>query len=150
MLLKNKNAVIYGAGGFVGKAGNGSSEISKYHLEAAIAYWHTTPTDQNKWQHILHLYNQLIIIEYSPITTLNRAFSFSKVYGNKKAIIETEKLNLIDNEYYHGLLGYLYADTSIDKAVEHYKQAIELTKSKAEKQTLLKQIELLKLKKNEK
>ena len=127
--------------------GDSNSDISKYHLEAAIAYWHSTPTDQNKWQHILHLYNQLIIIEYSPITTLNRAFSFSKVYGNKKAIIETEKLNFIHNEYYHGLLGYLYADTNIDKAVAHYQQAIELTKSKAEKQTLLKQIELLKLRK---
>ena len=43
------------------------SQISKYHLEAGIAYWHTTPTDENKWEYILRLYNQLIIIEYSSV-----------------------------------------------------------------------------------
>lgn len=112
------------------------NEVSKYHLEAGIAYWHTTPTGENKWQRILELYNQLILIEYSPITALNRAFAFAKVNGNKKAISETKKLNLRDSNYYHGLLGYLYADLDNQKAIEHYKKAIELTKSKTEKRTL--------------
>lgn len=120
------------------------NEISKYHLEAGIAYWHTTPTDQNKWQHILQLYNQLILIEYSPVTALNRTFAFAKVYGNKKAIPKAEKLNLVESNYYHELLGYLYADTDITKAIEHYEQAMKLTKSKTEKQTLKKEIEQLK------
>lgn len=120
------------------------NEVSKYHLEAGIAYWHTTPTDQNKWQYILQLYNQLILIEYSPITALNRTFAFAKVYGHLKAIPEAEKLNLVESNYYHELLGYLYADTNIAKAIEHYEQAIKLTKSKTEKQTLLTQIERLK------
>src|SRR5690606_31052706 len=53
-------------------ATNGN-ETSKYHLEAGIAYWHTASADENKWKHILQLYNQLILIEYSPITALNRA-----------------------------------------------------------------------------
>ncbi len=120
------------------------NEVSKYHLEAGIAYWHTTPTDKNKWQHILQLYNQLILIEYSPITALNRTFAFAKVYGNKKAIIEAEKLNLTGSDYYHELLGYLYSETNIAKAIEHYEQAIRRTKSKTEKQTLTKEIERLK------
>jgi len=120
------------------------NEVSKYHLEAGIAYWHTTPTDKNKWQHILQLYNQLILIEYSPITALNRTFAFAKVYGNKKAIIEAEKLNLTGSDYYHELLGYLYSETNIAKAIEHYEQAIRQTKSKTEKQTLTKEIERLK------
>lgn len=119
-------------------------EISKYHLEAEIAYWHTTPTDQNKWQHILQLYNQLILIEYSPITALNRTFAFAQVYGNRKALVETEKLNVLEINYYHELLGYLYSDVDIVKAIEHYQQAIQLTKSKAEKQTLKKKIGQLK------
>lgn len=123
---------------------NNSISVSKYHLEAGIAYWHTSPAGKDKWQHIVNLYNQLVIIEYSPVTDLNRAFAFSKVYGNEKALIETEKLNLISNEYYHGLLGYLYSELNIDKAVYHYQEAIRLTKSKPEKQTLQKQINLLK------
>lgn len=120
-----------------------SNEVSKYHLEAGIAYWHTTTASPDKWQHILTLYNQLIIIEYSPVTALNRTFAFSKVYGNEKALVEAEKLNLISNGYYHGLLGYLYSGLHIDKAIHHYEEAIRLTKSKQEKQTLQKHIHLL-------
>jgi RNA polymerase sigma-70 factor (ECF subfamily) len=119
------------------------NEVSKYHLEAGIAYWHITPTGQNKWQHILQLYNQLILIEYSPVTALNRTFAYAKVYGHNKAIPVAEMLKLTDNSYYHGLLGYLYADTNTNKAISHYEQAIKLTKSKAEKQTLTKEIERL-------
>lgn len=124
------------------------NEISKYHLEAGIAYWHTTTTDQNKWQHILQLYNQLILIEYSPVTALNRTFAYAKVYGTQKAIDEAKKLKLTESNYYHELLGYLYTGTDIEKAICHYKQAIGLTKSKTEKQTLTKEIERLNEKKN--
>jgi len=117
--------------------------LSKYHLEAAIAYWHTTPTDKNKWQHILKLYDQLIQFEYSPVIALNRAFAFAKVYGRENAISEVEKLNGISKNYYHSMLGYLYAETDIDEAVKHYNLAIMLTKSGAEKQTLKKEIKRL-------
>ncbi len=115
-------------------------QISKYHLEAGIAYWHTTATAPDKWQHILHLYNQLILIEYSPMTALNRTFAFARVYGNEVAIKEAEKLRLEKNSYYHSLLGYLYSETAVQKAISHYQQAIALTKSNAEKRTLSKAI----------
>jgi RNA polymerase sigma factor (sigma-70 family) len=117
--------------------------LSKYHLEAAIAYWHTTPTNKDKWQHILRLYNELILIEYSPITALNRAFAFAQVYGRENAISEAEKLYLENKNYYHSLLGYLYADTHIDQAIDHYNKAISFTKTEAEKQTLRKEIKRL-------
>lgn len=116
------------------------NEISKYHLEAGIAYWYTT-IDRNKWEHILQLYNQLILIEYSPMTALNRTFAFAKVYGNERAIKEAKKLNLSENNYYHSLLGYLYADIDVDKAIAHYNKAINLTKSISVKKTLMKEIE---------
>ncbi|NOU16491.1 MAG: RNA polymerase subunit sigma [Bacteroidales bacterium] len=120
------------------------NEISKYHLEAGIAYWHTITTDKNKWEQVLQLYNQLIIIEYSPITALNRIFAFAKVYGNEKAIHEAKKLNLTKNSYYHKLLGYLYEEVNIDEAIAHYNTTISLTKSKTEKQNLAKEVERLK------
>lgn len=121
------------------------SDISKYHLEAGIAYWHTTDS-KDKWKNILQLYNQLILFEYSPITALNRTFAFSKIYEHENAILEAEKLNLTDNNQYHELLGYLFAKSDIKKAIEHYEEAIELTKSNTEKQTLKKEIERLKIK----
>jgi RNA polymerase sigma-70 factor (ECF subfamily) len=122
------------------------NEISKYHLEATIAYWHTTPSDKDKWQHVLQLYNQLILIEYSPITALNRTFAFAKVYGNEKAIQEAEKLNLTTNNHYYSLLGYLYTTFDVNKSINHYQHAITMTKSKTEIQTLTKEIERLMLK----
>ncbi len=117
--------------------------VSKYHLEAGIAYWHTTPAGNNKWEHILQLYNQLILLEYSAVTALNRTFAFAKVYGNKAGIAEAEKLGLEDVSYYHSLLGYLYAGTDAPKAVLHYNKAIALTKSVAEKRTLRREVERL-------
>jgi predicted RNA polymerase sigma factor len=118
-------------------------EISKYHLEATIAYWHTTPTDKDKWERILELYNKLIVIEYSPITALNRTFAFAKVFGNEKAVGEAEKLNLTDNNNYYSLLGYLYSSIDVNKAVDHYNRALTLTKSRTAKQTLMKEIKHL-------
>ena len=132
---------------FLVKAFNGN-EISKYHLEAGIAYWHSAPTNKNKWQHILQLYNQLVLMEYSPIIALNRSFVFAKVHGYEKAIAEAEKLNLKESNYYHELLGYFYKDINIDRAIDHYQQAFNLTKSKTEKQTLTKEIERLNEKKS--
>lgn len=120
------------------------NNISKYHLEASIAYWHTTPTDQNKWHYILQLYNQLLLLEYSPLTALNRAFAYAQVYGHDKAIVEVRKIDLKENNYYHSLLGYLYTATDPRQAIFHYRQSIQLTTSKTEKQTLTKAIERLK------
>ncbi|SDG28087.1 RNA polymerase sigma-70 factor, ECF subfamily [Dyadobacter soli] len=110
--------------------------VSKYHIEAGIAYWHTTPPETVKWAHILHLYNQLIVTEYSAATALNRTFAYAKVYGNEAGLVEAEKLGLNGNTYYHALLGYLYTPLSTTQASEHYRRAIELSKSPAEVQTL--------------
>lgn len=114
-------------------------------MEAGIAYWHTTD-HKDKWKNILQLYNQLVLIEYSPITALNRTFAFSKVYGHGRAISEAGKLNLKDNNQYHGLMGYLFGKSDIQKAIEYYQKAIKLTKSETEKRTLKKEIERLKIK----
>lgn len=114
-------------------------KISKYHLEAGIAYWHTNPDRTDRWEHILHLYNQLILIEYSPMTALNRTFAFAKVHGNEPALKEAEKLDLKENSHYHSLLAYLHTSEP-EKAIYHYRQAISLTKSKTQKATLTKAI----------
>ncbi|PSL34921.1 RNA polymerase sigma factor [Chitinophaga ginsengisoli] len=119
------------------------NQLSKYHLEAAIAYWHVTPTDTNKWQHILSLYDQLLLIDHSPMVALNRAFVVAQIRGHDKAIQEVEQLELQHNSFYHSLLGYLYAGTNITVAISHYNMAIALCKSSVEKQTLAKEIKLL-------
>jgi len=112
------------------------SGFSRYHLEAAIAYWHATCADDSKWQHILMLYNRLIVMEYAPVTALNRTFAFAKVYGHQEAIREAEKIRLEGNNHYHALLGFLYSSVDTKKSASHYQRAIALTNTNAGKQTL--------------
>jgi RNA polymerase sigma factor (sigma-70 family) len=117
------------------------NKISKYHIEASIAYWHTKKADtKEKWENILQLYNELLQIEYSPIAALNRTFALSKANGKTEAIIEAEKLKLTDNYLYHSLLGELYTNIDDAKAISHYQNALELVKSIAERNVLTKKI----------
>ena len=79
---------------FLHKASHGN-KLSKYHLEASIAYWYTIKADsKEKWESILQLYNQLLQLEYSPVAALNRTYALSKANGKAQAIIEAEKLQL--------------------------------------------------------
>ena len=71
------------------------NEISKYHLEARIAFWHSRENDtMKKWENILQLYNQLLQIQYSPIIALNRTYALSKTDGKEIAIKEALKIDL--------------------------------------------------------
>jgi RNA polymerase sigma-70 factor (ECF subfamily) len=138
---------------YLAQAATGT-KLSKYHLEAAIAYWHTFKTDtkarlndtvgQEKWENILQLYNKLLQMEYSPMAALNRTFALSKVNGKKEAIVEAEKLNLTNNHLYHSLLGYLFTELDTGKALEHYAKALKLARTLNDKTTILNKIEQLK------
>ncbi|KIO77816.1 RNA polymerase sigma factor [Pedobacter lusitanus] len=121
---------------FLNQASRGN-EITKYHLEAGIAYWQTIKTEtQEKWENVLHFYNQLLIIEYSPAAALNRAYVISKVNGNEAGITATEKLNLTDNHYYYMLLGELYKDINIQRAKDNFNKAFSLAKTETEKKII--------------
>jgi RNA polymerase sigma factor (sigma-70 family) len=126
------------------RASNGD-QLTRYHLEAAIAYWHTMQTDNaEKWENILQLYNKLLMLEYSPMAALNRTYALYKAHGKEKAIVEAEKLTqLTDNHLYHSLLGYLYTNTDNETALKHLQTALKLAKTKAEKSRIAKNIKEL-------
>jgi RNA polymerase sigma-70 factor (ECF subfamily) len=118
--------------------------LSKYHLEASIAYWHTIKADTTeKWENILHLYNRLLMVEYSPVAALNRTYALARIKGNETAIIEAEKLNMINNPFYHTLLGELYKGFDTLKAKEHFLDALRLAKTDMDKKTIYAKIEAL-------
>jgi RNA polymerase sigma factor (sigma-70 family) len=119
----------------------GAGELSKYHIEAAIAWWHTHRVEEGeKWENILRLYNQRLILEYSPMAALNRAYAFYRVYGKQRAIAEAEELELNGNLFYHSLLGELYTGVDKKKARRHLEQALELAGTPAERAILEKKI----------
>ena len=120
------------------------NQLSKYHIEAAIAYWHTHAIDSvEKWESILSLYNQLLIIEYSPIAALNRTYALSKAVGKEAALIEAEKLNVSDNHFYFTLLGELYTGIDNHKAKLNLQKAHAIAKTQIDKQTIQSKIERL-------
>lgn len=133
---------------YLHKASTGDT-ISKYHIEANIAYWHTIKEDSaEKWDNILQMYNRLLQLEYSPVAALNRTYALSKVHGKERAIKEAEKLQLTGNQYYYALLGELYTGIDNTKVRLNFDNAIQLAKTQSDKQILMKKIDLLNMHNN--
>lgn len=126
---------------FLNCASTGNT-LSKYHIQAAIAYWSTQKADtQEKWESVLQLYNQLLQLEYSPVAALNRTYALSKTAGKEAAIIEAEKLQLINNHFYYALLGELYTGIDNNVARKHFQNALTLSRTQTDKQTVQKKID---------
>jgi RNA polymerase sigma-70 factor (ECF subfamily) len=128
--------LISQGGYYLNRSANGDT-VSKYHLEAGIAYWSTQKQDtKEKWENVLQLYNRLLQIQYSPIAALNRTYALSKANSKEEAILEAEKLNLTENPFYFGLLGELWLDIDNNKAIENLKKALVLTKTETGQQAI--------------
>jgi RNA polymerase sigma-70 factor (ECF subfamily) len=110
------------------------NEISSYHLEARIAYWHCIKEDrQEKWENILALYDQLLLINYSPSVALNRIYALYKAKDRREALAEAEKLQLENSHFYYLLLGELYKGFDNKKASLHFQMAYSLAKTQTER-----------------
>ncbi len=120
------------------------NEITPYHLEARIAYWHSQKEDTpKKWEEILQLYNQLLLINYSPMVALNRTYALYKANGREVALIEAEKLKHEHSHFYYLLLGELYKTIDDAKAKSNYERAKALAKTQTEKQGIQEKIDQL-------
>lgn len=138
------DADLISKGGYFLNCSATGDQLSRYHLEAAIAYWNTQKDDtKEKWENILQLYNRLLQIEYSPMAALNRTFALSRANGKAEAIAEAEKLNLTGNHFYFTLLGELYTGINNRKARGHFQQALDLAKTVTDKQTIQKKLDRL-------
>jgi RNA polymerase sigma-70 factor (ECF subfamily) len=137
--LWNQDLIAQGAY-FLHQASTGN-QLSRYHLEATIAYWHTVKTGSTeKWATILQLYNQLLLLAYSPIAALNRIYALWKVEGSGPAIAEAEKLPLTGNPYYYALLGELYSNLDKEKAKASLEKALQLARTQTDRDAIAKKI----------
>lgn len=128
---------------FMERASRGT-ELSRYHLEAGIAYWHTIKANTpEKWENVLQLYNRLLILEYSPIAALNRTYALSKTAGPAAAIEAAEKLGLEGSLGYHSLLGELYMTVQVQQARHHLEKALSLATAAGDKALLTKKLAAL-------
>lgn len=118
---------------------------STYYVEASIAYWHTVEnSNPDKWTSILKLYDVLVSVNSSSSVVLNRLWAFSKVYGNRSAIKEAEKLDLKSNHFYFILLAELYRTIDSAKSMEYLISAFNLCKTDTEKEMINKRISEMK------
>ena len=67
------------------------SDISEYHVQAAIAATHARGID---WPGILDLYEELFVLNPSPVVALNRAVAIARVRGAAEALTSIESLDL--------------------------------------------------------
>jgi RNA polymerase sigma factor (sigma-70 family) len=126
---------------FLNRSAKGS-EITSYHLEARIAFLHCKKEDtKQKWQEILQLYNQLLMINYSPSVALSRTFALYKANGKEAALLEAEKLKLESYHSYFLLLGELYKGIDNTKAILNFQKAHSLAKTQTEKQNVQQKID---------
>jgi len=126
---------------FLSRSAEGN-EVSSYHLEARIAYWHCMKQDTSeKWNEILQLYDQLLLVNYSPGVVLNRIYALYKAKGYKTALAEAEKLQLNDSHFYFLLLGELYKHEDVGKAKTNFQKALSLAKTQTEKQEIWEKID---------
>lgn len=111
--------------------------LSKYHLEASIAYWHTQKRDiPEKWTSVLMLYDLLLKMDPSPTAAMNRIVALSKVSGVRIALDEALQLPIQNNQFYFALLGELYTTIDRDLARENFEHAARLATTASDRQTL--------------
>ena len=138
------NQELIAKGVYLFRKASMGNELSTFHLEGGIAYWHTQKADTpEKWENILQLYNLLLQVRYSPVAALNRTFALSKARTKEEAIIEAEKLKLVDNHYYFTLLGELYQNIDSEKAISNLQKALSLAKTKMDRQIIEERIRKL-------
>ncbi|HET9277216.1 MAG TPA: DUF6596 domain-containing protein, partial [Flavitalea sp.] len=127
------------------------NEITSYHLEARIASWHCVKEDsKEKWDDILRLYDQLLLINYSPSVALHRIFALYKAndgmpdnQARRTALHEAEKLQFENTHFYFLLLGELYKSIDTNKAKINFEKAYALAKTDLEKQIIQEKIQNL-------
>ncbi|HEU0175742.1 MAG TPA: sigma-70 family RNA polymerase sigma factor [Blastocatellia bacterium] len=123
---------------FLDKASVGT-ELSEYHLEAAIAALHcAAPTyEKTEWTKILELYDLLYRLKPTPIVALNRAIALGQAVGPEEGLAELSKIpdpaRLKDYPFYPAAEGefHLLAGRPAE-AAKRFEEAAKLARSRSE------------------
>jgi RNA polymerase sigma-70 factor (ECF subfamily) len=120
-----------------------ASEITEYHVEAAIAsiHAHTRRAEETDWAGIVGLYDTLMVIHPSPIVALNRAIAVAQKDGPERGIAEIRAIpdidRLISYPFYSAALGELELRRGrFQIAREHFQTALGLARNPMERRFL--------------
>jgi len=116
------------------------SEMSEYHLEAAIASVHATARgiEDTDWAKIISLYDSLISIRPSPIVALNRAIAIAQLDGPDRGIAEIQAIvdrdRLKSYPFYWAALGeFELRSKRYATAHGYFRSALALARNEAER-----------------
>lgn len=116
------------------------THVSKYHLEAAIAYEHCKVRSyrETDWKAILGFYDMLVTITPSPVIFLNRAIVIKELMGPHEALAVIRAItgiNFLDKYYLlHAIIGELHLEMHHPHlAKPRFETALKLAVSDAEK-----------------
>ncbi len=124
------------------------SEVTEYHIEAAIAWIHASaprPEDTN-WEDIVALYDQLLRLRPSPVVALNRAIAIAQAAGPERGLAELESIpdrgRLARYPFYAATLGELELRCGRNEiAREHFETALALARNPMERRFLERRLE---------
>jgi RNA polymerase sigma factor (sigma-70 family) len=118
-------------------------ELTEYHVEAAIAWVHTTAhgAEDTDWQMIISLYDKLMAIRPSPIVALNRAIAVAQRDGPLRGLEEIRAINNFDRlagyPFYHAAVGeFELRSGRHEVACEHFRTALQLARNPMERKFL--------------
>ena len=116
------------------------SELTEYHVEAAIAAIHATaPSMQDTdWGKVVSLYDSLLSIRPSPIVALNRAIAIGQRDGAERGLQELRAIvsaeRLVNYPFYHAAFGESELQSGRTAvASEHFSRALGLSRNAMER-----------------
>lgn len=119
------------------------SELSEYHVEAAIASIHASAkcAQETDWARIVSLYEALMTIRPSPIVALNRAIAVAELEGPDHGLAEIRAIAGLDRlasyPFYYAALGELeFRRGELHAAREHFRHAYGHARNPMERQFL--------------
>ena len=117
------------------------SDLTEYHIEAAIAAVHATAQSiqETNWDKIVSLYDALMNLRPSPIVALNRAIAIGQRDGPQGGLKELRTIadseRLANYPFYHAAFGeFELRRGRPDLAHEHFSTALKLSRNPMERQ----------------
>ena len=127
------------------------SEVTEYHVEAAIASVHAIArcVEDTDWGQIVSLYDALMLIRPSPIVALNRAIAVAQNEGSARGLEEIRAIaqseRLVNYLFYHAALGEFELRSGQHEAAhEHFLAALALARNPMEHRFLEQRVEACK------
>ena len=115
------------------------SQLSEYHVEAAIAHEHTTApsSEQTNWARIVELYDVLLSLRQSPVVTLCRAIALSRRDGPEAGLIALRGIADAERLARYPFFAAAFGDLELragrpGQARPHFERALALARNPAE------------------